>query len=64
MDLLDRGFDVVFDSAEADGALVEQDVTAPRVAVARLAYRAHIAQRLAVVELVGVLDLTGTWVCP
>ena len=59
VDLLDRRLDVVLDPAEADGVVVEQDVAGPPVAVARLADRADVAQRLAAVELVLVVDLLG-----
>ena len=49
-----RGFEIVFDAAIADRLAVEQDITGPPVAVARLADRADVAQRLAAVEPVGV----------
>src|SRR5262245_31984729 len=57
IDLLDRGLHVVLDAAEADRLVVEQDVASPPVAVARLADGADVAERLAAVELVRVLDL-------
>src|SRR5581483_1471596 len=59
VDLFDRGFDVVLDAAVADGFAVEQDVAGAPVAVAGLADGADVAQGLAAVEAVGVLDLLG-----
>src|SRR5205085_12598450 len=57
VDVLDRRLDVVLDPAEADGFVVQQDVTGPPVAIARLADRADVAQRLAAVEPVDRVDL-------
>src|SRR5947209_706973 len=59
VNLLDRRLDVVLDAAVADRLVVEQDVAGPPVAVARLADRADVAQRLAAVEAVDVLNLVG-----
>src|SRR5437764_15392363 len=50
VDLLHRGFDVILDPAIANGVAIEQDVAGPPVAVARLADRADVAKRLALVE--------------
>ena len=55
----DRRLEVVLDPAVADRLAVEQDVAGPPVAVARLADRADVAQGLAAVELVGVVDFLG-----
>src|SRR6185312_8022808 len=57
VDLLDRRLDVVLDAAEAERVAVEQDIAGPPVAVARLADRADVDERLAGIELVGVVDL-------
>src|SRR4051812_23731831 len=43
---------VVFNAAELDHVIIEDDVAGPPVAVARLADRADVAERLAAVELV------------
>src|SRR5262245_19737059 len=59
VDLAHGGVDVVLDASVADGVVVEQDVAGARVAVARLADGADVAQRLAAVEVVGVVDLLG-----
>src|SRR5262245_34589851 len=59
VDLFDGRFDVVLDPTILYGFAVEQDIARPPVAVARLADRADVAQRLAVVELVDVFDLFG-----
>ena len=56
-DLLHGGLDVVGDAAELEGVAVEQHVAGPRVAVARLADAADVAEGLAAVEPVDVLDL-------
>src|SRR5438128_11654838 len=56
VNLLDRRLHVVLDAAEADRLVVEQDVAGPPVAVARLADRADVAERLAAVQFVGVFD--------
>src|SRR5947209_5238060 len=57
VNLLDGRLQVVLDTPEADGVAVEQHIAGPRVAVARLPHAAHVAQGLAAVELVGVVDL-------
>src|SRR5687767_12823198 len=59
VDLLDRRLDVVLHAAIANRAVVKQDIARPRIAVARLADGADVAERLAVIELVDVLDLLG-----
>src|SRR6476659_10106540 len=59
INLLDGGINVVLDAAVADGVAVEQDVAGAPVAVARLTDRADVAQRLAAVEFVAVVDLIG-----
>src|SRR5439155_10820562 len=56
VDLLDRGVDVVLNAAVADRLGVEQHVAGAPVAVARLADRADVAQRLATVQFVRVFD--------
>src|SRR5258708_28709682 len=47
------------DALEAHHVVVEHDVAGPPVAVARLADRADVDQRLACVELMDVVDLLG-----
>src|SRR6266516_4353979 len=59
VDLANGGVDVVFDALETHDVSVEHDVAGAPVAVARLADRADVDQRLARVELVDVVDLLG-----
>src|SRR5207253_4354771 len=50
MNLANGLFQVVFDTPEGDAVVVEQDVTCPPVAVARLAHRSDIDQRLVLIQ--------------
>src|SRR5262245_25731081 len=60
VDLANGRLDVVLDAAIADGGPVEQNVAGAPVAVARLTHRADVAERLALVEVVDVLEFLGT----
>src|SRR5262249_58299541 len=59
-DLADRRVNVVLDAAEGDRVALEQDVAGAPVAIARLAYRADIHHRLALVEKMDGVDLLRT----
>src|SRR5438309_742370 len=59
VNLVHRRVDIVFDAAEANGLLVEQNVTRPPVAVAGLSHRTDVAERLAAIEVINVIDVFG-----
>src|SRR5262245_18853053 len=59
VNLADRRFDIVLDPAVINGFAVEEDVARSPIGVAWLADGADVAQRLAGVELVLVVDLFG-----
>src|SRR5579875_284065 len=52
--------DIVFDAAIPNGVVVEQNVAGTPVAIARLADRANVAQRLAAIETMDILDFFRT----
>src|SRR6185437_10280745 len=60
IDLLDGRIDVVFNAAITNGFAIEQDVAGAPVAVARLTDRSDLAQCLATIEPMAVIDLFGT----
>src|SRR5262249_39376886 len=59
VDLAGGRLEVAIDAAVSDGLPVEQDVAGAAVAVARLADRADVAERLAAVQAIDVIDLVG-----
>ena len=58
-DLANGGFDIVFDSAEADGSAIQQNIASAPVAVAGLADGSNVAEGFAAIELEFVIDLIG-----
>src|SRR5712692_2079692 len=56
VNLLDRGINIVLDSAVANRLAVEEDVAGAPIPVARLAHRTDIAEGLATVQVIDVLN--------